>query len=203
MNLSNEYHEITQGLLAWNAGDEDAFNRLLPLIYDELHGLANAKIRQQPGAVTLQPTALVNEFYLRFLDSQAAINKPEWENRTHFFAVAATVMRRILVDQWRRKKAESRGGGLVDITLDEVMAQDMQAQVLDVLVLDQALTRLEKLDPVQARIVELRFFAGLTFVEVADVLTITDRSVKRKWTAARLWLLRDLKRGQDDARATP
>ncbi len=186
--------DVTQALHAWKAGDENALHSLLPKIYDELHRLAAIKIGGQPGVVEFQATALVNEFYLRFMNGLSPEDQPKWENRTHFFSVVAAVMRRILVDHWRQRSAEQRGGGRLSLTLDEALIAEISTREIDILALDQALTRLRKLDPQQVSIVEMRFFAGLTFEEIGRSLQVADRTVKRKWAAARIWLLRELNR---------
>ena len=189
--MSNDFHDITNNLLAWKKGEQGALDRLLPAIYDELRLLAERSLAGKKE-LTLQPTALVNEFYLRYLNCVSPESRPIWEDRSHFFSIAATVMRRILVDHWRYKHAERRGGAIVAVEFDEAMTPDASGAEVDVLVLDQALTKLHEIAPQQTRIVELRFFAGLTFEEIGRLLELNERTIKRKWKAARLWLMREL-----------
>jgi RNA polymerase sigma factor (TIGR02999 family) len=179
--------EVTRLLRDWRAGDEEALERLLPRVYDELRRLARAYLaRERPGH-TLQPTALVHEAYLRLVDQ----TRVDWQNRAHFFAIAATSMRRILVSHARRRHAAKRGGAALTLTLDEGLAAAGERDV-DLVALDEALAALERLDPRQARIVELRFFAGLTIEETATALEVSPATVKLDWKLARAWLFREL-----------
>lgn len=180
---------ITHLLSAWSDGDREAFGELLPLVYDELRRVADRALRRERSNHTLDPTGLVHEAYMR-LSHQ---NRMRWHNRSQFLGVASQLMRRILVDHARRKLAGKRDGGQ-RLTLDEGLAADRDGQLLDVLMLDQALTRLQALDERQAKIVELRYFAGLQVEETADVLSISTRTVKREWAMARAWLKRELGR---------
>ncbi len=176
-------HEVTQLLVAWGNGDEAARDRLMPLVYDELHRLAHQHMRRERPDHTLQTSALVNEAYLRLVD-QSQIH---WESRAHFFGIAARLMRQILVDEARRRNLAKRGGGAIQVAPDEArtVSQDQSA---DVMALDDALESLEKIDSRQSRIVELRFFGGLSIEETAEVLKVSPGTVMRDWTFARAWL---------------
>ena len=183
--------EITHLLLAWREGDEAALEQLMPLVYDELRRLAKRYMgRQRPGH-TLQATALVNEAYLRLIDS----NRVRWQNRAHFFAVSAQLMRRILVDFARARNNLKRGGGLPHVTLDNNL-DVAPGRDLDLMALDDALKALGKLNERQSQIVELRYFGGLSEEETAEVLEISTRTVRRDWSLARAWLYRELSRGE-------
>ncbi len=181
--------EVTQILDAMRSGDRDAVARLLPMVYDELRALAGSFFGRQPGHHTLQPTALVHEAYMRLANQE----EPAWQDRRHFFNVAAMAMRQLLTDHARRKKSIKRGGELGKVTLDEAVAPLTDCDI-DLVALDDVLTRLAKLDERQARIVELRFLAGLTVEETAAVLEISPRTVKLDWQMARAWLRRELSR---------
>jgi RNA polymerase sigma factor (TIGR02999 family) len=179
---------VTQLLLEWGAGDRDALDRLLPVVFDELRRLAGAYLRRERADHTLQPTALVNEAYLRLVDQRNV----GWQNRAQFFGIAANLMRQILVDHARRRDAEKRGGSnrqRLSLTQAERIARE---QEVDVLALDEAMERLAAFDPQQARIVELKFFAGLTIEETAEVLGVSHATVEREWKLARAWLRREL-----------
>ena len=181
--------EITQLLLDWRNGEASAFERLMPIVYDELRRLAGAFMRRQSPGHTLQTTALVNEAYLRLIDS----DKVNWQSRTHFFAISAQLMRRILVDAARRKQSQKRGGDRLQVTLDERFDIPLENET-DMVALDDALKRLAELSPRQSRIVELRYFGGLTEEQVAGTLDISTRTVRRDWSVARAWLYRELTR---------
>ncbi len=181
-------HDTTRILLELGKGDESAANRLLPLVYDELRGLAAHYMQQERRNHTLQPTALVNEAYLRLVD-QSRVN---WRNRAHFFAVAAEVIRRILVDHARQKAAAKRGGGQPHFPLDVAEPADTATGPVDLLALDDALRRLDELSERQRRVVELRFFGGLSVQETAHVLDVSEATVKNDWRVARAWLAREL-----------
>ena len=186
--------EVTRIFLSWRQGDEGALNALLPLVYDEMRRLAGSYLRNEGAGHTLQPTALAHEAYLRLLDQRQV----SWQNRAHFMGLAAQAMRRILVDHARRRDAQKRGGGAVRVTLDDADAAGeaiSAALPLDVPAedLDQALDRLAALDERQARVVELRFFTGLSIEEAAEALSVSPATVKRDWTLARAWLHRELK----------
>jgi RNA polymerase sigma factor (TIGR02999 family) len=178
---------ITKLLFRWREGDHDALQQLMPLVYDELRRLAHHYLRQERSDHTLQSTALVHEAYLRL----AGENPPEWQNRAHFFGIAANVMRRILVEHARGRKAAKRGGDVCYLNLDETVAFSNPIN-LDVLELDRALSELAELDEQQSRIVELRFFAGLSIEDTSEVLGISPATVKRDWITARAWLYRAL-----------
>ena len=179
---------ITALLKAWSGGDNTAQERLIPLVYKELHHLAKRYRRRSPAGDTLQTTALVNEAYLRL----AGIHNVDWRDRIHFFAVSAQVMRRIIVDATRARGAIKRGGETQWVeTLDpDAVAGSYRAD--DLLVLDEALNGLAELDPRRARVVELRVFGGLTIEEIAEVLSLSPQSVRRDWKLAKAWLLREL-----------
>ena len=182
--------DVTQLLLDWSRGDERALEELMPLVYDELHRLAEHYMRRERSDHTLQPTALVNEAYLRLVDQ----TRVKWRNRAHFIGVAAQLMRRVTVKHAERHRAVKRGGGAVAVPFDEAAVPAM-ASGEDVIALDEALERLKELDPRQSRVVELRFFGGLTGKEMAEVLGISPATVDREWRMARAWLQRELKRG--------
>jgi RNA polymerase sigma-70 factor, ECF subfamily len=178
---------ITQLLVAWNQGDQEALAQLTPLVYAELHRLARGYLAgERPGHV-LQTTALVNEAFVRLIDWQQV----EWQNRAHFFGVSATLMRHILVQFAREQRAAKRGGQGVQVSLSNAAAVSMRLNP-DLVALDDALTALEKLDPRQARVVELRFFGGLSLEEAAEVVQISVSTVRRDWRIAQAWLYQQL-----------
>ncbi len=181
--------EITQLLVAWNNGDAEALEQLTPLVQAELHRLAKRYMAGERQGHILQTTALVNEAFMRLVDWRSV----EWRNRAHFFGLAAQIMRRILVDFARASHREKRGGGALQVSLSEAdnFAQEKSA---DLVALDDALNALEKLDPRQARGVELRFFAGLTLEETAEALNVSLSTVRRDWSLAEAWLFRELNR---------
>lgn len=185
--------EITQLLLAWGQGDQAALERLLPLVYEEMRQIAHHHMRRQRPDHTLQTTALVNEAYLRLVDAQ----RVQWQNRVHFFALAAQAMRHILVDLARARGNQKRGGGATQVALEEALIVSAERGA-DVLALDEALQTLAKLNARQSQIVELRYFGGLSEEETAAVLQLSPRTVRRDWSLARAWLYRELNRGQDD-----
>jgi RNA polymerase sigma factor (TIGR02999 family) len=176
---------VTQLLVRWRAGDREALEALMPLVYDELRRLAHHYLRQERSDHTLQSTALVHEAYLRL----AGQNPPQWQNRAHFFGIAAHLMRQILVEYARSRSTAKRGAKAPRLALDEATALAQQTEV-DVVALDRALQELTELDAQQGRIVELRFFAGLTIEDTSEVLGISPATVKRDWTTARAWLYR-------------
>jgi RNA polymerase sigma factor (TIGR02999 family) len=176
---------VTELLVRWRGGDREALEELMPLVYEELRRLAHHYLRQERDDHTLQSTALVHEAYLRL----AGQNPPQWQNRAHFFGIAAHIMRQILVEYARGRSAAKRGGNALTLTLDEAVALPQQMDV-DVVALDQALNELSDLDAQQSRIVELRFFAGLTIEDTSEVLGISPATVKRDWVTARAWLFR-------------
>lgn len=181
--------EITQLLQDWCGGDRGALNALLPLVYKELRRLAHFHLRRERPDHTLQSAALVHEAYCRLVGQ----SRPEFESRTHFFAVAAQLMRQILVDYARRHRAAKRGASICKITLDDAVVLP-QRKDADVLAVDDALKALAKIDARQSRVVELRFFAGLSLEEISDVMGIAPATVQRDWTAARAWLHREISR---------
>jgi RNA polymerase sigma factor (TIGR02999 family) len=181
--------EVTRLLERWNQGEREALDELLPIVYKELRRLAQSYFRSEPKGHTLQATALVHEAFLRLTRDEGV----PLESRSHFFAVAATAMRRILIDHGRRSRAEKRGGARRRLSLDAARASATGGPV-DVLALDILLRQLEELDPRQARVVELRCFAGLEVEEVARVLEISEATVKRDWMTAKAWLRRELLR---------
>ncbi len=179
--------EITRILQDWNEGKEDAKERLLPFVYDELKRQARLLMSRERSDHTLQPTALVHEAFLR-LSEQTGI---DWQNRGHFYGVASRLMRQILVDHARLYATEKRGNHPIHFSIDDVQIP-VQERASSILFLDEALERLERLDEQQARIVEMRFFGGMNNQEIAEALKISERSVGREWQAARLWLYREL-----------
>ena len=180
-------HVVTRLLGDFQAGDETAVDRLIPLIYAELHGIANRQMRGEREGHTLQPTALVHEAFLKLVDQRAG-----WQNRAQFFGVAAQVMRRVLVDHARRHRAQKRGGSGVQVTLDDVAADVGGPAILDLVLLDDALNKLASLDSRQAKVIELRFFAGLSVEETAEALGSSPATVKRDWRFAKAWHKREL-----------
>ena len=190
--------EITRLLREWHAGDRDALDQLMPLVYRELHLMAARLMAGEWRKGTIQTTGLVNEAYLKLVDQRAA----EWQGRAHFFAIAAQMMRRILLDAARRRMREKRGAGAVQIAIENlpIAAQRPAVDAIDVLAIDRALQELERLDPDQARMVELRFFGGLTVEETSEVLGVSPATVKREWAVAKAWLYRALTGGADEPR---
>jgi RNA polymerase sigma-70 factor, ECF subfamily len=187
--------EVTRLLGEIGRGEKEAMNQLLPLVYDELHRLARSYFRRERGEHTLQPTALVHEAYIRLVDQKAAM-----ESRGHFMAVAATQMRRILLDYARKHHAARRGGAGQKVVLEDTMAIASQRPV-DMIALDTALSKLGELDATQARLVELRFFGGLSVEETAEVMGVSTATVKRSWSSARAFLHKEISGGALDARA--
>jgi RNA polymerase sigma factor (TIGR02999 family) len=182
---------ITQLLERWSQGDEEALDQLMPLVYDELHRLAGAYLRRERGDHTLQPTALVNEAYLKLVRQRNI----RWQNRAQFFGVAAQLMRRILVDHARANYADKRGGDRVNVSLKNIGSFGTQPAA-DVLALHDVLNRLAEIDPDQSRIVELRFFGGLTIEETAEVMQVSHSTVEREWKIAKAWLKRELTKSE-------
>jgi len=181
--------EVTQLLQVWRGGDRNALDALLPLVYKELRRRAHFQLRNERPNHTFQSAALVHEAYLRLV----GMSGPQWESRTHFFAIAAQLMRQILVDYARRHGAAKRGGSVSKLSLEDATMMSRRKDV-DVLALDEALNHLAKMDPRQSRVVELRFFAGLSLEQVSEVLEIAPATVQRDWTAARAWLHREISR---------
>jgi RNA polymerase sigma factor (TIGR02999 family) len=184
-----ETSSVSYLLQRWSAGDRAALDELLPLVYDKLRRLARRYMRQQAVGHTLQTTALIHEAYLRL----AGQEEKQWENRAHFFAVAAQAMRHILVDYARARKMTKRGGGAVQVSLDEALTLGAERSA-ELVALDEALTALAQLHERQSQVVELRFFGSLTEEEIGAVLQIAPRTVRSDWRMARLWLRRELSR---------
>ena len=182
--------DVTRLLQEWRNGRQDALERLMPLVYEELHVMASRHMSREWRAGALQTTALVSEAYLKLVGQRDV----DWQNRAHFFAIAATLMRRILVDNARRDQRLKHGGGAMAVPIDDVpgLPQPVSLDAVDALALDTALRKLEAFDPEQARIVELRFFGGLTVEETAEVVGTSATTVKREWALAKGWLYREL-----------
>jgi RNA polymerase sigma-70 factor, ECF subfamily len=193
--MDDDSGQVTQLLKAMHAGDTQAAESLLPLVYAELHRLAKGYMRRERPDHTLQATALINEAYLRLVGEDI-----DWNSRAHFIGLAANVMRRVLVDYARAHNAEQRGGGLQRVEMQDELA--ISAEQLDeVEHLDEALKKLEKENPRQARVVELRYFGGLSVEQISALLQIAPRSVKRDWALARIWLFRELRPGSKNPEA--
>ncbi len=184
--MNVESGTVTQLLAQWTDGDARALDALFPLVYDELRRLARSYLQRERSGHTLQSTALVHEAYLRLVNQNAS-----WQNRAHFFGIAAQMMRRILIDHARARNAARRGDGVCKVTLDEDVAGVGQRDI-DIIALDEALTRLAQLDAQQSRIVELRFFAGLSIEDTSEVMKISPATIKRDWAMARAWLYREM-----------
>jgi RNA polymerase sigma factor (TIGR02999 family) len=181
--------DLTQLLRRWNSGEREALAAVFPLVYDELRRLARRALRHERREHTLQPTALVHEAYLRLVPQQSK----EWQNREHFFAVCAQLMRQVLVDHARRRQARKRGSGGVRVLLDEAAGAVAPDGEIDLLSLDRALDELAAIDPGRARVVEMRYFAGMTVPEIGGVLGRPEWDVKKDWKLARVWLARRLR----------
>jgi RNA polymerase sigma-70 factor, ECF subfamily len=182
--------DVTLLLREWQDGNRSALDRLIPLVYTELHALASRYMSREPHGHALQTTALINEAYMKL----AGQRHVDWQNRAHFFGIAAQVMRRILVDHARHERRAKRGGDATQISIEDMELPSSQPPiaVVDALALDAVLTRLESLDPDQGRIVELRFFGGLTTEETAAVMKVSTGTIKREWAVAKAWLYREL-----------
>jgi RNA polymerase sigma-70 factor (ECF subfamily) len=192
--MTDSAHDVTRLLHAWSSGDEDALSRLFPLLYDELREMAAGHLRRERPDHTLQPTALVHEAYLRLLPrKQASV-----QDRAQFLSVAAQAIRRVLVDHGRSRASAKRGGGQVRVTLTGKVAKEGPLD-LDILDLDRAMTRLGEADPVDHRVVELKYFGGLSDQEAAQVLACSERTIRRRWVYARAWLFRELQPGGAEA----
>jgi RNA polymerase sigma factor (TIGR02999 family) len=177
--------QVTQLLIAWGNGDQSALDQLMPLVYNELHRLARRYMRRERAGNTLQTSALVNEAYVRLVDQKNV----HWQNRAHFFAIAAQLMRRILVDHARQRQYQKRGGNAQRVTLDDTLIISDE-RAADVMALDDALNDLAAVDPRKSQMVELRFFAGLSIEETAEVLAVSPGTVMRDWTLTKAWLQR-------------
>lgn len=180
--------QITEMLRDWSGGKQSAVDALLPLVYDELRRQAARFLRRERIGHTLQTTALIHETYLKLIDQ----TKVDWQNRAHFFGIAAQAMRRILIDYAKARHREKRGGGEENLPLDEVAFVASGEKRVDLIALDEALNRLEKMDERQARIVELRYFSGLSIEETAEVLRISPTTVKSDWKSAKAWLYQEI-----------
>lgn len=185
--------DVTRLLAEWSKGDRAALEALMPLVYSELRRVAGSYLKHEKSSHTLSPTALVHEAYLRLVTQ-----KVPWQSRAHFFSVAAQMMRRILVDHARSHRYAKRGGGAMTLSLDEALATAKEREI-DLVALDDALQTLAKLDERQSRMVELRFFGGLSIEETSEVLGVSAPTVKREWASARAWLFREISRGSLDA----
>jgi len=185
--MTDEPADVTGLLLAWSEGDSSALEQLTPLVYRELHRLARHYMSQERPGHTLQATALVHEAYVRLVD----VNRMHWQNRAHFFAVSAQMMRRILVEFARRRHREKRGGNAVQVTLHDALSVSAD-KAPDLVALDDALSAMTEMDPRMSQVVELRFFGGLSVEETAEVLKISPETVMRDWKSAKVWLLREL-----------
>lgn len=193
--VTPSHKDVTQLLVEWGNGDQTALETLIPLVYDELHRVARRYMRRESPGHTLQTSALVNEAFLRLVDQRSV----RWQNRAHFFSVAARLMRRILVDHARARARVKRGGGAFKISLGDatVAVHEPEAGIVEI---DEALARLSNVDPRKAQIVEMKFFGGLTTEEVAEVLQVTPRTVEREWRKARAWLFLAIGDGETDGR---
>jgi len=180
-------HDVTQLLLEWSNGDQSALDKLVPVVDRELRRLAHHYMSRERAGHTLQTTALVNEAFVRLVNRKSV----QWQNRAHFFGIAAQLMRTILVDHARSHACAKRGGGAGKLELDEALAVSQQ-KAAEVIALDDALNELALIDPQQSRIVELRFFGGLTVEEAAEVLHVSPATIKREWSSAKAWLYREL-----------
>jgi len=185
----NSSDQVTQLLVRWRGGDHEALDALMPIVYADLRRMARQYLQRERSDHTLQSTALVHEAYVRLIGQKL----PQWQNRAHFFGVAARLMRQILVEYARSHQAAKRGGSACKVTLDEGLMLPQKSEV-DVVLLDDALQDLARLDPQQSRIVELRFFAGLSIDDTSEVLGISPATVTRDWTTARVWLYREISR---------
>jgi RNA polymerase sigma factor (TIGR02999 family) len=191
-NANPSAAEITSLLHRWRGGSREAFDLLISLVYNELRAIASRRLTRESAGGVLETTALVNEAYLKLLGQRSV----DWQNRAHFFAIAAQLMRRIVVDDARRRLAQKRGRGEIAVPLDEMPAPQPALEVADVLALDAALVELERLDPDLGRIVELRFFGGMTVEQTGEALGRSPTSIKRDWAVARGWLHRALSGGR-------
>jgi RNA polymerase sigma-70 factor (ECF subfamily) len=189
MSEAPAHQAVTRLLVEWQNGSQNALERLMPLVYEELRAIAGRYMSRESASHTLQSTALVHEAYVRLIGQR----RVHWQSRAHFFGIAAQMMRRILVDHARRQHRDKRGGPAPKLSLDEAIAAEQPHVDVDLLALDDALTSLERIDPRGARIIELRFFSALTIDETAAVLDISSGTVKRDWDAARAWLFREMR----------
>ena len=191
MESGERIGDVTALLRQWSGGDPSAFEQLIPLIYDELHRMAQGFLRHERVNHTLQPTALIHELYMRMVDQ----GRSRWEDRAHFFSVAAKMMRRVLVDHARRHLAEKRGSGLAPLPIEEALDHPEPSSSL-LVAIDSALTKFAAIDPERCHIVELRYFGGLDLAEIANLLGVSRTTVKRHWSVARMWLHREIEENQ-------
>jgi len=187
VDMKASSHEMTRLLVAWGEGDADALHMLLPLVHQELHRLAHRYMSRESAGHTLETSALVNEAYLRLVDQKQV----RWQNRAHFFGIAAHIMRRILVDHARSRNYQKRGGSAGRVAIDETMVVSAE-RTAEVIALDEALVRLAEVDPRKSQLVELRFFGGLSIEEAAEVLKVSPGTIMRDWTLAKAWLRREI-----------
>ena len=192
--MSPSPNEVTQLLVAWTSGDQEARDKLVSVVYQELHRLAHHYMKRESAGHTLQTSALVNEAFLRLVDQRDV----QWRNRAHFFGIAAQMMRRILVDYARSRRYAKRGGGAHPISLNETMIVSDERSA-EIVALDEGLERLPEFDPRKGHIVELRFFGGLTIEETAEVLDVSPGTVMRDWTLAKAWLRREMSGAAPDS----
>jgi RNA polymerase sigma factor (TIGR02999 family) len=197
--MTDDRANVTQLLVRYQAGDRDALGRLFPVVYDELRRIAAGYMKRENPGHTLQATALVNEAYFRLVDQKSV----EWQNRAHFFGVAAQIMRRILCDHARARRADKRGGNAPRLALDEALGLAGAGGTPDLADLDEALQKLAALSERQAKVVEMRFFAGLSVEEAAEALGSSPATVKRDWTFAKAWLAKELTEGGGDPAGSP
>jgi RNA polymerase sigma-70 factor (ECF subfamily) len=189
MDTSSSSPNITELLLAWTDGDKEALDKLIPLVHHELYKLASRHMRDERSGHTLQTTALVNEAYCKLIDLKSI----RWQNRAHFFAIAANIMRRILIDHAKTRVRLKRGGAAHKISFDET-AYLSDSKAAEIISVDDALTELAKKDPLKSRIVEMKFFAGLNYEEIAEVEKVSSRTIKREWHKAKLWLYKAIQK---------
>jgi RNA polymerase sigma factor (TIGR02999 family) len=182
---------VTQMLHDWSHGDREVLDKLVPVVYEELRRQATRYLKRERPGHTLQTTALIHEAYIRLIDQKNV----HWQNRAHFYAIAAQLMRRILVDHARSRQAAKRGGSDIKLPLEEAMIVS-EGREIDLVALDEALERLAAIDPQQSRVVELKFFSGMSVEETAEVLGVSTRTVKRDWNVAKAWLRRQISEGQ-------
>lgn len=182
-------HDVTQLLLKWSSGNKDAFGELLPLVYRELQKIAHRYLIRERNSNTLQTTALVHEAYIKLIDQ----NRVQWQNRAHFFGIAAQAMRRILVDNARQRLADKRGKGAEKVSIDEGMIDISDERAGNLVDLDEALKKLAEIDPQKSQLVELRYFGGLSIEETAEVLGVSVATINRQWRTAKAWLYNEVK----------
>lgn len=190
---------VTELLIRWSEGDQKAFTELVPIVYQELRQLARYHLSRERPGYTLEATGLVHEAYLRLVDQ----NRMQWDGRAHFFGAAAEVMRRVLVDRARERNAQKRGSGVAAESLEVALGVSGETQSYDILALDEALDKLAELDPDRVRVIELRYFGGLSVKETAAIMNVSEATVKRDWALARAWLFRQLGGSSETPRPSP